>query len=204
MAGASKRLRPYQALLRQGMLTIAALLVPVFSVLYFFTIPEGPWVVVVITHAIATAVAITCVILYFRVAIWVDEGGITERGYFGGRNAICAKDIGSIVLVHTYAPGSAETTPQLFVCNHEGTQVVRMRGQFWSPESMKVVRETLDVPLVELSESVTVEQLLDQYPGLLYWFERRPVLAAVLFSAVVVIGGVLLYLGLLVLGISPR
>jgi hypothetical protein len=67
---------------------------------------------------------------------------------------------------------------------------------------MRTVCRELDVAVTELSESVTPRELLEQYPGLLYWFERRPILAAAVFSASVLLGGSLLYLGLAAIGIS--
>lgn len=197
-----RRLRPHGYLFRQYSTATIVFLVPLFSLLYVFTIPNGPWLSVVIIQAVAMAVFAVVTACYFRVAIWIDERGIAERGFFGGLTVLAAADIGSIVLVHTYHAGGADTMPQLFVCDHDGNQAVRLRGQYWSLDAMRDVADTLDVPLTELSQSVTNRELLARYPGLLYWFERRPVLAAGAFSVSVVTGGMLLYLGLDGLGIT--
>ena len=61
------------------------------------------------------------------------------------------------------------------------------------PAEIDAVSEELDIPITEFSESVTAAELLEEYPGLLYWFERRPVLAAAAFSAAVVIGGCIIF-----------
>jgi hypothetical protein len=198
-----RRLRPHQWLFRQGLIATVAFLAPVFAALYLLTVPDGPWVVVLLTQLIASLLVVLACASYLAVGVWVDKAAVVERGLLGGLITMPAADIGSIVLVHTDdASGGAETVPQLFICDHEGTQVIRLRGQFWSLDDMRAVGEILDVPITELSEAVTPRELLEQYPGLLYWFERRPVLAAGLFSACVLLGGSLLYLGLAAVGVT--
>jgi hypothetical protein len=77
-----------------------------------------------------------------------------------------------------------------------------MRGQFWSHDDMAVVRETLGVPVTELSESVSARELLARYPNLLYWFERHPVVALLAFTGCAVVGGLLIFAGLAALGVT--
>jgi len=197
-----RRLRPHPWLFRQGFIATLAFLAPVFAALYLLTVPDGPWGVVLVTQLVASVMFALACASYFAVGVWVDPGAVVERGFLGGLITMPASDIGSIVLVHTYDSDSAETVPQLFICDHDGAQVIRLRGQFWSLADMRTVGEVLDVAITELVESVTPRELLEQYPGLLYWFERRPVLAAAVFSACVLLGGSLLYLGLAAIGIS--
>ena len=197
-----RKLRPHPWLFRQGFIAVVAFLTPVFAALYLLTVPEGPWGVVVVTQLVASVLFGLACASYFAVGIWVDKRGIVERGLLGRVITMRAADIGSIVLVHTYDAGSAETVPQLFVCDHDGAQVIRLRGQFWSLDDMRAVGEELDVAITELGETVTALELLEQYPGLLYWFERRPVLAAAVFSTCVLLGGSLLYLGLAAIGVT--
>jgi hypothetical protein len=200
----SRRLRPHNWLFRQGLAATLAFLVPVFAVLYFLTIPDGAWIVVLATQVATVVLLAVAAILLYRTGIWVDQNGITERGFFGTMISVPVEAIGSIVVVHTYHGGSADTIPQLFVCDHDGNQLIRLRGQFWSVENMDIIRNGLDVPVVELSESVSPRELLEKYPGLLYWFERRPVLAAAVFCAAALAGGGLLYLGLALFGITSN
>jgi hypothetical protein len=200
----SRRLRPHNWLFRQGLAATLAFLLPVFAVLYFLTIPDGAWIVVLATQVATVVLLAVAAILLYRTGIWVDQNGITERGFFGTMISVPVEAIGSIVVVHTYHGGSADTIPQLFVCDHDGNQLIRLRGQFWSVENMDIIRNGLDVPVVELSESVSPRQLLEKYPGLLYWFERRPVLAAAVFCAAALAGGGLLYLGLALFGITSN
>jgi hypothetical protein len=195
-------LRPHNWLFRQVLTATLAFLVPVFAVLYFLTVPDGAWIVVLATQAATTVLLAIAAVLFFRSGIWVDEHGVTERGFFGTVISAPVGSIGSIVVVSTFHAGGADTVPQLFVCDHDGNQLVRLRGQFWSVETMDVVRRALDVPVVELTESVSTRQLLETHPGLLYWFERRPVVAAALFCVAALSCGALLYLGLGVFGIT--
>ena len=187
-------LLPRRSLFRQALLATLAFLGPVLIVLYWITIPDGPWVVVLVTHLIASLLFAIASWAYFATAVWVHPTGIAERGFFGGRTYFPRERIESIMLVRTFAGGDPnETMPQLFVCGPGGEQLVRLRGAFWTDESMDAVSEELDIPITEFSESVTAAELLEEYPGLLYWFERRPVLAAAAFSAAVVIGGCIIF-----------
>lgn len=195
-------LRPLPSLLRRGVLAAVAFLAPVFAALYFLTIPDGAWPAIVGAQFVVSLVFVLAVVTYKRVSIWVDPTGITERGFFGRLTRLPTADIGSILLVHTYHGGSADTLPQLFLCDAHGNQVIRLRGQFWSIRDMATVCETLDVPLTELGESVTMKELLSLYPGLLYWFERHTGLAAVLFGVIVLVAGSLLYAGLAAIGVT--
>lgn len=188
-----RALRPHSFLLRQGLVASIVSLTPIFGVLYFLTIPNGPWAIVVATQAVATiAITLACS-GYFAVAIWVAPGVIAERGFFGRKTRFEASDIGSILVAHTYASPDLTPIPQLFVCDHDGKQLVRMRGQFWSRESMDAVIEALPVPVTETDGPVSIADLRHDFPGLLYWFERHPIWAGLAFTGIVALfGGVLL------------
>ena len=175
---------------------------PVFIVLYFLTIPHGPWIAVVVTQAIASVVMLVASIRYWQTAIWVSPAGITERGYFGVRTHIPVGDIASIVLAETFDSSGHRTYPQLFVSGPDGRVLVRMRGQFWSRESLDTVVATLDVPKEKLGDTLSTSDLREERPGLLYWFERRPVFAALLFSIATAALGGLVYLILKLAGIA--
>ncbi|CAN5467318.1 hypothetical protein BH10ACT7_BH10ACT7_20490 [soil metagenome] len=183
-------LRPFAHLFRQGVLATVAFTLPIFLVLYFLTAPDGPWQAVLATQVLATIAVGLASVSYFTTAIWVDETGIAERGFFGRLTEHPIESIGSIVQARTFVDG-AEPVPQLFVCDHEGRQLVRMRGQFWSQESMDTVVNALDVPVTVVDPTVTTSELRTDFPGLLYWFERHPIWAAAAFTASTVAVGAL-------------
>ena len=178
-----RKFEPERALFRQGFIATAAFLTPVFIALYAITIPNGPWQVVVITQVLATIMVVVFTSLFFLTAIWIEPDGLRERGFFGRVHTVALSDIGSVVIAETYTGGGTESHKQLFVCDHSGKQVLRMRGQFWSAEDMKILLATLDVPKTTVDETVSRSELQRDYPGLLYWFERHPVLVALLFTA---------------------
>lgn len=160
---------------------------PVFIVMYVITFENGRWPVVFLLQLIVTITVVLAAWGYFGVAIWVSPDEISERGFFGRKFTFARAEIGSIVMAEQYGSSGADPVPQLFVADHDGKQLVRMRGQFWSRESMETVRSSLDFPATVLDEAVTSRELARTYPGLLYWFERHPVRAALFFTAVVVV-----------------
>lgn len=194
------RLRPHRHLLWRGIGAIQAFCVPAFGVLLFLTVPDGPWVAVVVCEVITLLLLALAIYRYLRLGIWVDAAGIAERGFFFTRRRIPLAQIGSMVSASTFLGGGADTVPQLFVCDPGGRTLVRMRGQFWSLESMVAVMTILDAPLVEIEHPVSLAELQRTHPGLLYWFEQHPVRANVLFGALLLVGGFALYVVLVLLG----
>jgi hypothetical protein len=69
---------------------------------------------------------------------------------------------------------------------------------------MQTIVSTLGVPHTEIDSPLTTHELHVMYPGLLYWFERRPVLAAAVFGGVLVLSGAVLYALLVLLGQTMR
>ena len=196
----SIRLRPYRHLLWRGIGAILAFAVPAFGALLYLTVPNGPWVVVVVGEVVALLLLALGVYRYLRLGIWVDAAGLAERGFFLSRRRIPLAELGSIVSADTFQNGGADTVPQLFVCDPHGRTLVRMRGQFWSRESMDIVVATLGAPVIEIDHPIAIADLNQQYPGLLYWFEKRPALATALFAGTLVLGGLALYVVLMLLG----
>ena len=198
-----RKFEPERALFRQGFIATAAFATPVFIALYAITIPNGPWQVVVITQVLATVVVTVFTGLFFRTAIWIEPDGLRERGFFGHVHTVPLSEIGSVVIAETYTGGGTESHQQLFVCDHAGKQVLRMRGQFWSAEDMKILVASLNVPKTTIDETVSRSELQRDYPGLLYWFERHPILLALLFTAVTAVFGTVLLLVLRGLRVLP-
>jgi len=187
------KLRPIPRLFGQGLIAVVAFMTPVFVVLYVMSIPTGPWRAVLVTQIIATVVVVAAAASYFRAAIWVDRTSITEIGFFGRTRRVEASDIGSVFVAEVFEASGTKTLPQLFVRDKAGKQMIRMRGQFWSRESMDRVLAVLEVPKLARDDSVSTRELRDEYPGLLYWFERRPVIAALAFTAGTAVIGALVY-----------
>lgn len=194
-----RRLRPRRSLFWQALSGVLAFLVPISAVLYFLTVPNGPWILVIGLQLVVIAAFLGSYISYRHVGFWVGSSGIAERGFFGLSRYVPRGEIGSIVLVNTYRSGGQETVPQLFICDSYGSQLLRMRGQFWSMGSMNEVRDALDLPITVLSDDLTAAELLEDHPGLLYWFERHPLIIIVAtlgaLAAAILITGIVYELG---------
>jgi hypothetical protein len=183
-----RRLRPRRSLFWQALSGTLAFLVPVSIVLYALTVPDGPWYLVVALEVVVILAFGLSYLSYLGVGFWIGPEGIAERGFFGRGTWVPRERIASIVLLNTYRDGEAPV-PQLFICGADGDSLLRMRGQFWSPESMRVVYETLELVPERTAGEVSRADLLDNSPGLLYWFERHPVIARVIAISVITIAG---------------
>ena len=186
-------LRPHASVFREGILAVVAFSTPVFVVLYVLTVPFGTWKAVLATQVLASIVVIVGVVMYRRVGIWVSRTSITEVGMLGRTRRVEADEIGSVLVATVFEASGTTSLPQLFVRDKQGKQVVRMCGQFWTKASMDIVLATLDVPKQTREDSVSTRELRTDYPGLLYWFERRPVIAALAFIAGVGLVGLVIW-----------
>jgi hypothetical protein len=198
------RLRPHAYLLRRAFTAAIAFFTPVLGILYYLTIPDGAWLAVLVAQIVLTVAVTYCYVSYLLVAVWVTADTVTERGFFGRTQRFHRSELGSIVLANAYRSDGAETVPQLFITDPDGRQLIRLRGQFWSRDTMQTIMSTLDMPVTEIDDPVTNSELHASYPGLLYWFERRPVMAAVAFAAILIGGGGALYAILVALGTTAR
>lgn len=164
---------------------------PVFIVLYVMAIPNGPWLFVLVSQIVISLAILIASWRFFQLAIWVSSDSIAERGFFRLHREFTGPEIGSIVFAQAYS--GVEINPQLFVRGPSGATLVRMRGQFWTRESMEKVMDTLDAPVEIIDDPVSIAELRDSIPAGLYWFERRPVVAGIAFAAsLIALGAVIL------------
>ena len=167
-------LRPHAHLFTRGIIAVLALTTPVFAVLYWLTIPDGVWPIVLAIHIVVVVATVLAVFAFFGTTIQILPDGVRERGFFGRVTDIRPGMVGSVVLLDLYEGSTLDTLPQLFVTDAHGRLLLRLRGQFWSREDMERVAEELDVPVTTRSESITLTELRRVSPELLYWFERFP------------------------------
>jgi hypothetical protein len=193
----ARRLRPNRSLFWQAVAGVLAFLVPVSTALYFLTAPNGPWTIVLVCQVAVVAIFCAAYISYRQTGFWVSRSGIVERGFFGRWTTVPRETIDAIIFANTYRGSGSDTAPQLFVCDGNGKQLLRMRGQFWSESAMRSVSEMLDVPLTELGESVSTSELLDSHPELLYWFEKHPAIIAIAVTLGVVLVAVVFNLAIM-------
>ncbi|MET0954946.1 MAG: hypothetical protein ABWY68_03280 [Cryobacterium sp.] len=159
--------------MRQTTLSIVAFFAPVFAVLYWLTIPRGEWIAVAVAQLVVMLLAGIGLVCFLRTCIWVDDTGISERGFFGQYSNFPIRQIASVVVLDLYQSGATDTHPQLFVTGADGQLLVRMRGQFYSRGAMDTVADELGAPVVRVPEPMTLVELNRLRPELLFWFERR-------------------------------
>ncbi|WP_426623106.1 hypothetical protein ACPPVW_10680 [Leifsonia sp. McL0607] len=167
-------LRPDRDLFARGLTAILALTTPVFAVLYWLTIPDGDWTFVLGAHVLVVLATIVGVYRFFSATVTLRADGVRERGFFGRTRLVRPLDVRSILMLRLYDGSTLDTLPQLFVADHDGQVLLRMRGQFWSAEDMERVAEELDRPVTRPEDFMTMAQLRRISPELLYWFERLP------------------------------
>ena len=178
-----RRLRLPRSLFTRGLIAAVAFTVPVFGVLYTLTVPDGPWLAVVLTHIVTVAVAIAASFSYFRSAIWIGPASpvVTERGFFFGRLTHFDKaEAASILLARVYTSDGSETRPQMVILGADNKRLLRMRGQYWTQQDMDVVAAEFDVPAFSVPGEVSTSELRTDYPHALYLLERRPGLVALI------------------------
>jgi len=86
---------------------------------------------------------------------------------------VAARDIAGVLRVQLYRSNSLDTSHELFVVSRNGRGVFRMRGRFWNTATMDRVARILNTEETVRHEPVTLAELRQTDPELLYWFERR-------------------------------
>ncbi len=173
--GSSITVHVRRRLLGQGLVAVASLTAPILLVLFWLTVPDGPWVWVVGAAAAIVLLVLYAVVQYFRVSVTVTPTHIIEKTFFSGVKRIPLDDVARAVLLDLHRTLAAEPRRQLFVLDADGRVLVRMRGDYWSTASIhKVAEHLVTVPVEHIDEALTLDELQRTNPLMLYWFERRP------------------------------
>ena len=163
----------------RGLGSSCAFIFTITTVLYFVAGSAEHFPAIMTIQLVGVVAALTAYALYRRSGIWVSSQGVSERGFFGRWVHVPVSDIDTVLLADLYRGSGTSTASQLFLCGSDGTQLMRMRGQFWSLAKMRLVAEILDIPVTTAGTPMSSRELLVRYPRLLYWFEKKPVAIAV-------------------------
>ena len=166
-------LRPRRTLGWSIGLPFVALVLPVLAAELWLLDPSGAWPVVAWTSALIAVLIIAAWVAYQRTQASISTYGIVERGFFGGTYTVAARDIAGVLRVQLYRSNSLDTSQELFVVSRNGRGVFRMRGRFWNTSTMDRVARILGTEETVRTEPVTLAELRQTDPELLYWFERR-------------------------------
>ena len=171
--------RPERSLFWRGLGSSCAFLFTITTVLYFVAGSAEHFPAIIAIQLAGVAAALTAYILYRRSGIWVSSSGVSERGFFGRWVHVPAGEIDVVLLAELYRGSGTSTASQLFLCGADGSQLMRLRGQFWSLAKMRLVAEILDITPTSAGTPMSSQELLVRYPRLLYWFEKQPVAIAI-------------------------
>lgn len=175
--------RPRRSLILTGFISIAVAMVPVFGVLYWFSIEHRSWPAVLVVHVLVTLLAVVIAIRQCMVHSAVTETELIGNGIFTPMVRVPLSKIASVDLVDTYVGQTPEPVTQLLVRDAEGRRLFRMRGNFYADGALERIAAALPLPAEVTSEPISIAEFFRTYPGSAYWFEHRPVLRFVVFVA---------------------
>ena len=174
--------RPRRSLLRTGFISIVLAMVPVFGVLYWFSIEHGSWLVVFVVHVIVSLAALAVMVRQTMVHSAVTETELIGNGIFSPMVRVPLDSIAKVDLIETYVGQAPESVTQLLVRDADGNRLFRMRGGFYPPGALQQIAAALPVKAETTSEPIGLTEFFRTYPGSAYWFEHRPVLRIVAFA----------------------
>ena len=174
--------RPRRSLLRTGFISIVLAMVPVFGVLYWFSIEHGSWLVVFVVHVIVSLAALAVMVRQTMVHSAVTETELIGNGIFSPMVRVPLDAIAKVDLIETYVGQAPESVTQLLVRDADGNRLFRMRGGFYPPGALQQIAAALPVKAETTSEPIGLTEFFRTYPGSAYWFEHRPVLRVVVFG----------------------
>lgn len=167
--------RVRQGLLAQGIAALLALSVPILVVLYWLTIPSGAWVWVAVAQAVILVAMIVSTVRFLRVRVSVTPTHLLERRFFFGTTRIPLDSIARVIMLEMHRTMASQSRLQMFVLDSDGLPLLRMRGEYWSRNSINRIASHLTMaPIEHVDHPVTLDELQSTRPEMLYWFERRP------------------------------
>jgi hypothetical protein len=168
--------RVRRGLLAQGILALLALSVPIMIVLYWLTIPAGTWGWVGAAQVLVLLIVLITAYRYTRVSVTVTPTTIIEVRFFGGENRTNIADIDRVIMLEMHRTMASQSRLQMFVLNVGGRPLLRMRGEYWSRNSInRIAAQLTTAPIEHIDHPVTLDELQTSRPEMLYWFERRPI-----------------------------
>jgi len=179
------RLRPRRSLLLSGILVFFVVPLPIDATLLILGVTGGTWQTPVIGAAVVVAIFLVALYLLQTCYVAISPTEIIEREYFTRPVTTPLSRVRTVVIAHTFSSSSSETFPQLLVRDAQGKRILRMRGVFWTEESIRAAAAAIGSPVHELPEPVTSKQFFEQYSASAYWFEGRRGLG---IGVVVVVG----------------
>jgi hypothetical protein len=193
--------RPRRSLLRTGFVSVVLAMIPLFGVLYWFSIEHGSWLAVFVVHVIVSLAATGVLLRQTMVHSAVTETELIGNGIFSPMVRVPLAEIAKVDLVETYVGQAPESVTQLLVRDADGKRLFRMRGSFYHDGDLQKIADALPAKTDVVTEPIGLTEFFRTYPGSAYWFEHRPILrivvfAVALFAALAVAAWVMTILGM--------
>ncbi|GGE98466.1 hypothetical protein [Mycetocola zhadangensis] len=165
-----------RSLLAQGIAALLALSIPIMIVLYWLTIPAGTWGWVGGAQAVVLVAVLIAAYRYTRASVTVTPTSVVEVRFFGGENHTKIEDIERVIMLEMHRTMASQSRLQMFVLDSNGRPLLRMRGEYWSRNSInRIAAQLSSAPIEHIDHPVTLDELQTSRPEMLYWFERRPI-----------------------------
>ena len=178
--------RPRRSLLRTGFVSVVLAMIPLFGVLYWFSIEHGSWLIVFVVHVIVSVAATGVLLRQTMVHSAVTEIELIGNGIFSPMVRVPLGEIAKVDLVETYVGQAPESVTQLLVRDADGKRLFRMRGSFYHDGDLQRIADALPVKAEHVTEPIGLTEFFRTYPGSAYWFEHRPILRIVVFALALV------------------
>ncbi|ONI64209.1 hypothetical protein ALI44B_06535 [Leifsonia sp. ALI-44-B] len=166
--------KPRRALLGQGLLAAAMIVVPVFAVLLWLSRDSAAFPYVVGLLAATVLAAAVWAALFLSVEVRVSGDEIVRRTIWGRRVTIPVSGVSRSLVLDLHRTMATQAHPQLFVLDDDERALVRLRGEYWGRHDMELLVGRLRAPVQRLQHPVTLGELQVTNPHMLYWFERKP------------------------------
>jgi len=181
------RIVPRRSLLVSALVSSLVVVVPLSALFFWFAIPRGQAIFVVLALAILVVVAAAILMRQLCVDTVITATELRGRGIFSPMVRVPLDRIASVALVPSYVGQAAEPVTQLLVRDADGHRLFRLRGNYWHPGDLRKVASALPVATTVIAEPMTLSEFYAAYPGSAYWFENRPWVTVALFAVVVAI-----------------
>lgn len=194
--------RPRRRLLRDGLLAIGLVLIALGAPLLLFAVPNGTLPVVLIAVGIVAVLCIVGVLDFARAGISIGGGELVKRAFLSPPFRVPLERIDTVHVVEVYPSGTTRAVPQLLALSADGERLFRMRGQFWTRVAIDQVAFATKAAVIRSDEPLTAAEFHEEWPQAAYWYENRPLLAALGFTGVLVAAAAIVY-GMLALAGLP-
>lgn len=179
--------RPRRSLITSGLISAVLGMIPLFGVLYWFSIEHDSWLVVFVVHLVVTALCLLVIVRQLTVYSAVTKTELIGRGVFSPLIRVPLDNIGAVHLVETYVGQVPDSVTQLLVTDHQGNRLFRMRGNYYPGGDLKTIAAALPVTAQVVAEPIGIIEFFRSYPGSAYWFEHRPIVWIVVLVVAIAI-----------------